>query len=359
MVLEGIINIFSIVVFGNELWRYFAFLITLILFFPISKFLIFIVDEFLTRFAKRTNFKLDDILIKSINPPLWMFILAGFFYMGSSFIRNDFLNDIFMRIFNFLIIIPVVYFLIKFSTLLASYYLKENRTNKSKINEAAVDILMSLVQIVLVIIGILLILANLGYDVSALIAGLGVGGLAFALAAQDILKNFFAGISLIFDKTFSKKERISFNGYEGIIEELKLRSTKLRTYDGVLLTIPNSMLADNIVENVTKVPRYKVSMVIGVTYSTSSKKLKEAKKIIFNAIKKHPEADEEKTWIYFDNFNSYSLDIRIIYYAKNYSMADWPDRMYMKEDINFTIKEEFEKAGIEMAFPTQTIELKK
>ena len=134
---------------------------------------------------------------------------------------------------------------------------------------------MSIIRIALFLIGFLLILSNLGYNISSLLAGLGVGGLAFALAAQDILKNFFAGIALIFDKTFNKGERVQFQGNSGIIEELKLRSTKLRTYDGTLLTIPNSQLSDNIVENVTKVPRVKVVMTIGVVYGTTSKKIKD------------------------------------------------------------------------------------
>ena len=130
-----------------------------------------------------------------------MFVLALLFYYGSTYVNQGPLAPIFMKIFNFLLIIPVVYFLIKFTTEMIGFYLKGHRA-KSKVNEAAIDLLMSITRIALVIIGLLLILSNLGYNVTALLTGLGVGGLAFALAAQDILKNFFAGIALIFDKTF-------------------------------------------------------------------------------------------------------------------------------------------------------------
>ncbi|NCC71241.1 mechanosensitive ion channel, partial [bacterium] len=308
MVLEEIITILSYSFLNNEIWRYLLFILFLMMIYPVSKLSIYIVNEIFLKFAKKTKTELDDILLKSLNPPLWMFVMAFLFYTASSYLNKGSLEFIFLKIFNFLLIIPVVYFLIKFSTESIGYYLKNNKDGSKKVNEAAIDLLMHIIQIILVLIGILLILANLGYNISALLAGLGVGGLAFALAAQDILKNFFAGIALILDKTFEKKDRVNFQGNKGFIEEVKLRTTKLRTYDGTLLTIPNSMLADNIVENVTKVEKVKISMVIGLVYSTKVEKIKEAKKIIMDALIEHPDVDDKRSWIYFDNFGPYSLD---------------------------------------------------
>lgn len=344
--------------FGNELWRYFIFIFFLLITIPLSKTINYFLNNYLKKWAEKSKMRFDDIIVSSVNPSITLFVLAGCFYFGSSFINSGQYETVFMRIFNLLIIIPVVYFLIKFSTEAIGFYLKDN-DGKKRTNEAAIDLLMQIVRVALFFVGILLILGNLGYNVSALLAGLGVGGLAFALAAQDILKNFFAGIALIFDKTFGKGERVNFEGKEGFIEEVKMRSTKLRTYDGSLLTIPNAMLADNIVENITKVPRVKVSMTLGVVYGTSSKKLKQAKNIIFDALKNHPDTDEESATIYFNTFGAYSLDIQVFYYAKKLKMSDWTKRVAMKEDINFAILEGFEKAGIEFAFPTQTIEIKK
>jgi MscS family membrane protein len=356
MVLENTLaQLLTITLFDNELWRYGVFLIFIFLSYPSGKIINYILNNYLWKWAEKTEFRFDDILIKSLNPPINMFVFAGFFYIGSTYINQGATSEIFATAFNLLLIVPVVYFLIKFSTEAIAFYLKEGK--KGSINEAAIDLLMGIVRIGLFLIGGLLILSNLGYNISALLAGLGVGGLAFALAAQDILKNFFAGIALIFDKTFNKGERVNFQGNAGFIEELKMRSTKLRTYDGTLLTIPNAMLADNIVENVTKVPRVKISMVIGVTYDTSVKKLKEAKGIIEKAIKDEKESDEKSTWIYFDEFAASSLNIQVIYYSKKLTMADWPARVHMKERINFAIKEGFEKAGISMAFPTQTLDI--
>jgi MscS family membrane protein len=355
--IDFILQQLSYTVYGNTLLQILIALL-LFLFYPIfSKIILFIIEHYVKKITEKSSNNLDDIIVASLLPPLKMFVFAGLFYIGILQLNLGGFDEIANQIFNFLLIIPFVYFMIKFSTQSIRYYLK-GQSDTTKLNEAAIDIIMQLVQITLVLIGILLILSNMGYNISALLAGLGVGGLAFALAAQDLLKNLFAGISLIFDKTFNKGERVEFQGNSGVIEELKLRSTKLRTYDGTLLTIPNSQLADNIVENVTKVPRVKVVMTIGLVYSTTAKEMKKAKQIIQDAIDQQEDADGESTTIYFDNFGAYSLDIIVYYYAKTLTMDDWTKRTQMKEDVNMYILEYFEQAGLSMAFPTQTIELK-
>jgi MscS family membrane protein len=351
------LDLFNIVFLGNELWRYGTFFLVLFSSYFVAGIFKFVIDRYLTAWAKKTAFELDDCLVNSLNPSITMFVWAGMFYVAGLFLNTTAFGLIFEKIFNFLMIIPIVYFMIKFSTEVLSHYLKTSTNGKK--NEAAIDLLVSIVRISLFLIGILLILGNFGYDVTALLAGLGVGGLAFALAAQDILKNFFSGIALIFDKTFKKGEKVVFEGNSGIIEELKLRSTKLRTYDGTLLTIPNSMLADNIVENVTQVPVVKVKMTLGLTYNMNSKQIKTAKKIVMDVLTSQPDVDEPRTTVYFDSFGAFSLDLKVYYYAHKLTMDDWNERTQMKEDINLGILEGFEKAGIEMAFPTQTLHIEK
>lgn len=352
------ISLLSIEFLGNEVWRILIALIVFFMYFPVSKVVQFIVKNYLTKWSEKSEIKFDDVLIKSLNPSIKMFLFAGFIYLAGKFLTlSPERLVVFNKVLNFFVIIPVVYFLIKFSTEAIGVYLMGEK-KKHKVNEAGIDLLMQIIRIVLFVIGMLLILSNLGYNVSALVAGLGVGGLAFALAAQDLLKNFFAGISLVFDRTFNKGEIVKFNGYSGIIEELKLRTTKLRTYDGTLLTIPNAQLSDNIVENVTKVPRVKVKMTIGVTYDTSTAKLKKAKKIIYDVIDKEPTTDSNSIWVWFDSFGAYSLDIHVIYYGQ-LKESDWPEKVYFKDRVNFEIKEKFERAGIDMAFPTQTVEVVK
>ena len=356
--IDLISSFFTIQIFENYLYEILIALILLCSYPITSKIVNFIVRNYFEKWISKTTAKIDSIIISSIVPSINLFVFAGLFYIGIMQLQLGNFQPVAQTIFNLLMIIPIVFFLIKFTTQTISFYLR-GKGKEAKFNEAAIDILMQVVQVAFVVIGILLILSNLGYNISALLTGLGIGGLAFALASQDLLRNFFAGISLVFDKAFNKGERVKFDKYSGKIEEVRLRSTKLRTFEGVLLTIPNSKLSDNVVENVSQIPKVRVVMTIGVEYSTSSKKLKQAKEIIYNAIKNNEHANEEKAWIYFDNFSAYSLDIQVIYFAKELTMEDWPQRVQFKEEINFEIKENFEKAGIVFAFPTQTIEIKK
>ena len=244
-----------------------------------------------------------------------------------------------------------------FVTLTLDFYLKR-KGNEIMANTEAIEVLIKIIQIVLFFVGFLFILSNFGFDISTLLAGLGVGGIAFALAAQDILKNFFAGIALIFDDTFRKGDFVEFQKKLGLIEEIRLRTTKIRTFDGILITLPNSLLADNVVENLSKIKQLRVSITIGLVFQTSKKKIEEAKKIIEKAIKLEKQTDKKSFWIWLDGFGDYSLNLRVIYYGKlNYS--NWPEAVYFKDRINLEIKKNFEKAKIEMAFPTQTLEIKK
>lgn len=351
-----ILELINMNILGNEIWRYLLFVLIMLSNYPLSKVIVHVLDNFLIMWAKKANFKFIDILLSSLNPPVSMFIIAATFYIGKSFLYLGILEELFHSIFTFLIVIPFVYFLIKFSTETLAHYLKNHKKKGGSVNEAAIDLLTKMIKYGLVIIGILIILSNLGYNITAILTGVGIGGLAFALAAQDILKNFFAGIALVFDKTFNKGERIVFQGNSGRIEELNLRSTKVRTYDGTLLTIPNAKLADNIVENVTKVPNIKVSLTVGLTYDTPAKKIEKAKQILEKIIKEHPKTIADRVWIWFDNFNAYSLDIQVVFFS-TYTMADWPERVYYKDEIFLEIKKQFDKEKLSFAFPTQTLDL--
>jgi len=228
MIENILINVLTYEIFSNSIYNYLIFIIFIVLGRPFSRVVNHFVSKYLLIWSAKSKVKFDDILVESINPSITMFIFAGAFYFGTRGFVGSIIGLI-EKVQNFLLIIPLVYFMIKFSTEFVKIYLKDSKHGKK--NEAAIDMLISLIRIALFAVGVLLILDNLDYDVSALIAGLGVGGLAFALAAQDLLKNFFAGISLIFDKTFNKGERVEFEGKAGMIEELKFKRVVIATKD--------------------------------------------------------------------------------------------------------------------------------
>jgi len=195
----------------------------------------------------------------------------------------------------------------------------------------------------------LLALNNAGYNVGALLAGLGIGGIALAMAAKDTVANMFGGLTIFIDQPFKIKDRIKIGGYDGVVEEIGIRSSRIRTLEGRLVTIPNHKFTDNFVENVSSEPNRKVVLNLGLTYDTPPEKMELAIKILKNIQETDPGLDN-KIWLVFDSFGDFSLGINFVYY-----ITDGQDKTEVISRINLSILKQFNDAGLEFAFPTQTI----
>ena len=194
-----------------------------------------------------------------------------------------------------------------------------------------------------------------GQEIGAILAGLGLGGLAIALAAQETVKNFFGATVIFAEKPFDIGERINFDGHDGVIESVGLRSTRMRRLDGHLVTIPNGNLAAATVHNIAKRPYIRRLFNIGITYDTPPEKVIEAKAILEDILKDHEGMKEDfPPRVYFNDFKDYSLSFLCIYWY--HPPAYW-DYMDFSEKVNLEILKRFNEAGIDFAFPTQTVHL--
>ena len=200
-------------------------------------------------------------------------------------------------------------------------------------------------------------------NIGTWLAGLGIAGLAVSLAAQDSLKNIFGSVTILLDRPFQTGERIVFAGYDGMIEEIGFRSTKVRTLTGNLVNIPNSKIVSESVENIARRPTIRRLMNVTITYDTPRAKIGEAVDILRRVLEEdgigepiHPAIGENQfpPRVYFSDFNADSLNILVLYW---YAPPAYWDFMEHAERLNLRIFEEFEKAGIEFAFPTQTLYL--
>jgi MscS family membrane protein len=198
--------------------------------------------------------------------------------------------------------------------------------------------------------GIIIGLDNIGFDITAMIAGLGIGGLALALAAQDSVKNIFAGIMIFLDKPFKIKDRIQIEGFDGVVEEVGLRSTRIRTLDGRIVTIPNSTFTDNSVVNVTSQPALKIVLNLGLTYDTDEVGMQKGVDILRQIVADNSDILEEDCSAGFKDFGDFSLGILFIYYVK--PEAHWLDS---QNTISKEVLARFTAAGLDFAFPTQTL----
>ena len=208
---------------------------------------------------------------------------------------------------------------------------------------------------VIVIIGIVIWLDNIGYDVATLLAGLGVGGIAVALAAQDTLKNFLGSIMVLLDKPYQVGQRIVIKGHDGVVEEIGLRSTKIRLLTGHQTTVPNEQMAGSDIENIGRRPHIRRLTNIALPYNTPLDKVQKAVDIIRNALDDHEGMDPEfPPRVYFNEFNPASLNIIVLYW---YHPPNYWDFLDFNQRVNIQIMQEFEKEGIKFAFPTTTTHL--
>lgn len=198
-------------------------------------------------------------------------------------------------------------------------------------------------------IGIIVALNNAGYDVGALIAGLGIGGLALAMAARDTVSNVFGGFTIFTDRPFTINDRVRISGFDGVVDEIGVRSTRLRTLSGTMVTIPNSTFSDSAVENVSAEPSRKVSMTLGLTYDMTAEQMEQAMEIL-RSIAADAEGLEEKVLVAFNGFGDFSMNILFIYY-----ITKGADILEVQTEVNLAILRRFGEAGLEMAFPTQTL----
>ena len=190
---------------------------------------------------------------------------------------------------------------------------------------------------------------------TSVIAGLGVGGLAVALAAQDTIKNFFGSLILMGDKPFQVGERIVIDGHDGPVEDVGLRSTRIRTLEGHLVTIPNGELANKTIQNIGRRPYIRRLCNITITYDTAPDKVLRAVEIIKDILKDHEGLKPDfPPRVFFNDFNSASLNILVIYW---YHPPNYWDFMAFNERVNTEILTRFNNAGIDFAFPTQTVYL--
>ena len=189
--------------------------------------------------------------------------------------------------------------------------------------------------------------------ITSILAGLGVGGLAVALAAQETIKNFFGSLVIFADKPFELGERVVVGGHDGAIEEVGFRSTRIRTLDGHLVTVPNGELANQMIQNIGKRPFIKRVMNVTITYDTPPDKVQQAIDILKELLDNHEGMKEDfPPRVFFNNFNDCSLNILAIYWY--HPPAYW-DFLAYSERLNMELLRRYNEAGIEFAFPTQTL----
>ncbi|MBN1501960.1 mechanosensitive ion channel family protein [Candidatus Woesearchaeota archaeon] len=341
--------------FGNEAYRYLLFFGILILSIILSRIIVWVSENIVKKIIGKTKTKLDDLIIGALDKPAFVaIILAGFYFASFSLQMPEWLYKTYHTIVKIAVIFVLVWALIGLLDVIIVHYLTPlTKKTESDLDDHLIPLLRKLSKISLIVIAIIMILSDLGFNVTSILAGLGLGGLAFALAAQDLLKNLFGGLALITDRPFKLRERIKIGDTEGYVEQIGIRTMQMKTFDDTLISIPNSKVADSTIENVSKRKTIRVKFTLGIACNTPNDKLQKAIKAIEDILNKNKYTDGKAT-VYFTDFGAYTLDLMIIYYIK-----DLDRFLPTKHEINLAIKEKLESLGVELPYPTQSVELKK
>ncbi|MBC7358661.1 MAG: mechanosensitive ion channel family protein [Desulfacinum sp.] len=229
-------------------------------------------------------------------------------------------------------------------------------TTESTIDDMLVPLVGKTLRIFVAAVGAIMVLQTLtGIDVGPLIASLGIGGLALALAAKESVANFFGTLTILFDKPFQVGERILVDGYDGIVESVGFRSIRLRTLTGHLVTVPNEKVVNSPIENVGKRPHIRWLTNITITYDTPPEKVERAVEIIRTLLENHEGMHPDfPPRVVFNGFNDWSLNIMVIawYHPPDY----WAYQAWLQKTC-LAILKAFNEEGIEFAFPTRTLYL--
>lgn len=311
-----------------------------------------VLSNIVKKLTAKTKTNIDDIIIDMIEEPMAFAVsILGIWYGLDALHLPDVAHVWINRIYYLLVIFNIAWLINRLiDALVEEYLVPIVEKSESDLDDQLLPILRKGIHAAVWIMAIIIGLNNAGYDVGALIAGLGIGGLAFALAAQDTVANFFGGVTIFVDKPFTVNDWIIIDGHEGIVEEVGIRSTRIRTFPGRLITIPNKVFAESAIENVSVEPSRRVILVLGLTYDMDHTRVQEALKILAEVHEKFSSHLEEKHLELFDSFGDFSLNVKFIYYIKK-----GEDVFQVNSQMNLEILERFNAAGLDFAFPTQTI----
>ena len=298
---------------------------------------------------------ISKVLFISIARPIpFLFLVIGLKISFGQLDLSVSLDGLFSDVLSVLFIISIGFFIYSLINVIDHLLINLTKKTSTTLDDMVAPMVrktLRVVVVVLVFVQIAQVLSD--KPITSILAGLGVGGLAVALAAQEAIKNFFGSLIIFTDKPFELGERICVSDYDGFVEEVGFRSTRIRTLDGHLVTIPNGELASQMIENIDKRPYIKRVIEIGITYDTKPEKVEEAIKIISDILVDHEGQNKNfPPKVFFKDYNASSLDLIAIYW---FHPADYWAYMKYAEKVNIEILKQFNSAGIEFAFPTRTL----
>lgn len=342
---------------GNELWRILVLTIIIAVSFLLGKILKYFFNRSVPKLRAR-NREVLSIVFEAAARSVTFLIFAFGLRIGISFlIIPEGIQGLIFTSVEVLIVLSIAHLVYRQVDVVDTWLRRfAGSHDDSQIDDMLIPIVGKAIRVTIVILAILQVAQALSdQPITSILAGIGIGGLALGLAAQDTIRNFFGSLMIFADKPFDVGELINLEDKLGVILEVGVRTTKIRTLDGHMLTVPNGQLANMTIHNIGKRPYIRRVFDINITYDTPPAKLERAVQILKDILDNHEGMNEEfPPRVFFDNMNNDSLNLKCFYW---YHPPDYWQYMAFTEWVNREIFRQFNEEGIDFAFPTQTIHL--
>ncbi|MGH1363212.1 MAG: mechanosensitive ion channel family protein [Calditrichia bacterium] len=344
------------VLWGIPLWR--VLLTTAIVFIGLASRRVIqaLFRNILKRQAEKTSIQWDNEFVEFTPAPLAALVQIAIWFLAAALLKLpteplDIATYVTQGL-KVAIWFALAWLLMRLVDVLAGALARASAKTESKLDDQLIPLVRKTFKVVIAVTIGVMVIQNLGYSVTSLVASLGVGGLALALAAQDTVANLFGSVVVFTDKPFQVGDWVQFQGVEGTIEEVGFRTTKVRRFDKSMVTVPNSTFSTNPITNHSRRPIRRIKMNVGVTYEAKANQLKALMADLRELLSEHQGIDQSFHFVHFTEFGDSSLNLQIYCFTKS---TVWTDFLATREDLMLQIMQVVERHGLEMAFPTRTV----
>ncbi|MEC7863720.1 MAG: mechanosensitive ion channel family protein [Bacteroidota bacterium] len=354
--------------FGNTMQDYTWFIGAVLVGLTFKKLISKYLSHLLFKIIKKKDSDVgEDKFNELLTKPIGLCIMLSIIYLGSSHIQyppewnlapdNEMgLKMLINKGFSLIFIYSIFWILLKMIDFVGLILLKKAELTENKMDDQLIPFIIEIGKIFVYIFGIFIIMGNIfNVNIAALATGLGIGGIALAMASKESLENLLGSFTIFFDQPFTVGDVVTVGSVTGTVEKVGFRSTRIRTFDKSLVTVPNKKMIDAELDNLGLRPVRRVKFNIGLTYETSADQIKAIVTDIQEMINLHEKTNKDGK-VRFQEFGSSSLDIMVMYFVDS---PRWEALIDVKEDVNFKIMEIVKKHKSDFAFPSTTVYLQK
>jgi len=342
--------------FGIALWQFGAAFLLVLLGLVLKKVSDYVFERRIIPTLQKTRFDIDHLLTEALAKPLGCVFLLGAVALAlwvlalptePTNVRAGAFGAL-----KVLLVADILWLLFRLVDVLATYLTRLAGRTESELDDQLVPLVRKALKVTIGLLLAVWVVQLLGYSVTSLLAGMGIGGLAVALALQDTLGNFFGSIFIFMDRPFTVGDMVKIGDVEGTVEQIGFRTTRLRTWPKTVVCIPNKTVAGAVIDNLSKRPIRRVDQTIGLTYETAAEAMEQAVAAIAEILAADDGVDDETAIVRFVEFGSSSLNIQMTYFTRAVDKAGY---LATRERVNLAIMRAVEDLGLSIAFPTRTV----